>query len=69
MRLKLRLIFDIEYAPHGVSEHRLRYLLEEEVAGRALNEGLLTGDTEAEVEAWQYRVVRLKAGADEGDRP
>ena len=52
---KLRLVLDVSYNENGVPEEDLRWLLGN-VVMHATNEGLLTGESEAEVESYEYRV-------------
>ncbi len=52
---KLRLVLDVTYNDNGVAEETLRRLLGNVVV-LAVREGLLTGETEAEVENHAYRV-------------
>lgn len=47
--VKLRLVMEVEYAPNGVPTTELREMMHDCVT-RALNDGTLTGDTEATVE-------------------
>lgn len=56
--MKLRLTLDVDYSPHGVQESTLRNMLEWGVQ-HAVGEGMLTGSTEAEVDLWKTKVVRV----------
>lgn len=58
--VKLALQLEVAYQPNGVPESRLRRYLDQ-IAERAAGEGLLTGDSEAEVEDWSYRVLSRDA--------
>jgi hypothetical protein len=51
--MKLRLTFDLNYTPNGVTEAELRQMLAQ-IAIDAINDGRLTGDTEAAVESYRY---------------
>lgn len=53
--VKLRLVVDVEYTPHGTPVSELFDLLEE-LPRFASNRGLLTGGLPAEVESWGHRV-------------
>lgn len=52
---KLQLVLNVTYNDNGVAEETLRRLLDNLVA-HAVDEGLLTGETEAEVEEYTHRV-------------
>ena len=52
--MKLRLILDVDYAPNGVPKEDLIWMLES--VARQASHGLLTQDTPAEVNEWDYRV-------------
>jgi hypothetical protein len=54
--VKLTLQLDVEYRPNGVPESELRWYLDQ-LAKRAAGEGLMTGESEAEVEQWRAKVV------------
>lgn len=57
-KLKLRLSLDIEYTPNDVSERFLRGQLEFMVKN-AMSNGLVTGETDAEIENWDMRINRV----------
>lgn len=57
-KLKLRLVLDVEYEPNGVSERHLRGQLEFMVEN-AMSNGLVTGETDAEIENWDMRINRV----------
>ena len=52
--MKLRLILDVDYEPNGVPKEDLVLMLES--VARQASHGLLTQDTPAEVNEWDYRV-------------
>jgi hypothetical protein len=52
--VKLRLILDVDYEPNGVPKEDLVLMLES--VARQASHGLLTQDTPAEVNEWDYRV-------------
>lgn len=52
---KLRLVLDVEYLANGTHLDNLKFLLGE-VATGAMNRGMITGNTPAEVESWRHRV-------------
>ena len=54
---KLRLILEVDYIPNGVSENALKEMLLA-IADKAAADGLMTGETPAEVELWYKRVER-----------
>lgn len=54
-QIKLRLILDVTYDPNGTDIETLKDMLAD-VADRAANDGLLTGSTSAEVDAWNCDV-------------
>lgn len=56
--MKLRLILDVEYNPHDVPEHFLRSQLEFMVEN-AMGNGLVTGESDAEVETWEMHTHRV----------
>lgn len=56
--LRLRLILEVEYNPNGVSEEYLRHKLGY-IATAAAGDGLLTGDSEADVEMWISKVEKV----------
>lgn len=62
--MKLRLTLDVEYIPNGVDAQWLKDNLMN-VASRAIGEGLLTGDSEAEVETYLIKVTEPKASLKE----
>ncbi len=55
---KLRLTLDIEYYPNGVSVKTLKSMLEQ-IAHNAAGQGLMTGETAAEVETWSAKVEEV----------
>lgn len=59
--MRLRLTFEVEYKPNGVPWATLADMLAD-AAVRALNDGTLTGETEAEVEQHRYWVDRMGRG-------
>jgi hypothetical protein len=63
--LKLRLSLDIEYEPGTTTENQLREMLTRMV-DHAMGVGLITGETDAEVETWNMRVH--KVGVLQGDQ-
>lgn len=56
--ITLRLTLDVTYTPNGVTVDELRERLEN-VATGAVNEGLITGDSAAEVQTWSATATRL----------
>ena len=52
---KLRLVLNVTYNDNGVAEETLRQLLDN-LLMHAISHGLLTGETEAEVESYTHRV-------------
>lgn len=56
--MRLRLILDVAYFPHGVSEEILRERLTS-LAQFGAGDGLFTGDSPAEVDTWECRVETL----------
>ena len=59
--MRLRLEFEVDYDPAGVSQEDLADKLAN-IAHRALDEGLLTGDTAAEVSSEHICVRDLDTG-------
>lgn len=57
--ISMRLVLDVTYTPNGVPESVLRDNLQNLVQ-RAVGEGLLTGNLEAEVEEYRASVVRVE---------
>jgi hypothetical protein len=53
--MHLRLIIDVKYDPNGESQEDLANRLEN-IPQLAAGEGLFTGETQAEVESWEYQV-------------
>jgi hypothetical protein len=64
---KLRLVLEVTYIPNGVPTAQLREMLEG-IVTLAMGEGLVTGDTEAEVDTYTHRVETI-AGTDQGINP
>lgn len=62
----LRLTLDVSYTPNGESIDELVRRLERVVA-RSVGEGMLTGDTAAEVETWTAKVVETEPPIDEDE--
>jgi hypothetical protein len=60
-KLHLRLVVDVTYLPQGVSEVELREMLGE-IAAHAMAEGLVTHDTEAEVDTYSFHVETVPEG-------
>ena len=58
-KIKLRLILDVDYNPNGVSRDYLENLLDG-IAQSAASDGLMTGETEAEVVSWNATVEERK---------
>jgi hypothetical protein len=56
--MRLRLIVDVAYFPHGVPEAVLREKLDHLVK-LAAGDGLFTGHSAAEVDVWEHRVETL----------
>lgn len=56
--LKLRLSLDIEYTLNGVSEQYLRRQLEF-IMENAMSNGMVTGESDAEIENWDMRIHRV----------
>lgn len=56
--MRLRLVLDVAYFPHGVAEADLRRFLEH-IVDNALGAGQFTHDTAAEVDTCEYRVETL----------
>lgn len=61
MKTTLRLVLEVTYIPHGVPTAELREMLEG-VVSYAMNRGLITGDTEAEVDLYTHRVETVPTG-------
>lgn len=59
MTIKLRLTLDVEYELNGEEACFLKNNLESLVF-RAMGDGLLTGDSDAEVECWTCEVEEMK---------
>lgn len=64
--MKLRLTFNVEYATHGVSKKELSDRLVA-ICDYAMNDGLLTGDTPAEVRNTEctVRAIDTRGNADD----
>ena len=58
-KLRLRLILDVSYDTHGVSEEELRVSLGY-IVRHAMGEGLFTNDTEAEVDTCTHRIETVQ---------
>lgn len=58
-KVKVRLILDVEYDPNGVPPQVLRDMLEY-IPQMAASNGLMSGDTEAEVATWVARTVEVE---------
>lgn len=58
-KVRMRLILDVEYAPHGTTKKCLTDMLKA-IGDRAANDGLMTDDTPAEVEMWTAHVEEVK---------
>ncbi len=56
----IKLTVKVWYEPHGTPESDLQDALYNVIAGAA-NNGLLSGETEAEVETWSANVERMGA--------
>jgi hypothetical protein len=56
--VKMRLTLDVSYQPNGVSAEALADLLRA-IADSAAGDGLMTGETEAEVDTWECKVQEL----------
>ena len=54
-KIKLRLVVEVTYIPRGVLTAQLREMLEG-VVSYAMSRGLVTGETEAEVDLYTHRV-------------
>jgi len=54
-KVTLTLTLTVRYLPNGVDTTKLAHLLEN-VAHHAANNGLLTGETDAEVDCWDCDV-------------
>jgi len=54
---KLRLVIDVDYFNNGEAEETLEHLLKA-IAAKAANDGLMTGETPAEVETWTAKVSK-----------
>jgi len=54
---KLRLVIDVDYLNNGEAEETLEHLLKS-IADSAANDGLMTGETSAEVDTWTAKVSR-----------
>lgn len=57
-KLNLQLTLDVTYITRGVSERELKENLEQMVRD-ALNNGTLTGETEAEVDDWKLKIKEV----------
>ena len=58
MKVKLRLILDIEYETNGTPVPELKEMMKY-ITHNAAGEGLMTGGTEAEVNTWKAEVIEL----------
>lgn len=57
-KIKLRLVLEVTYIPRGVPTAELRQMLED-VVSYAMSRGLITGDTEADVDLYTHRVETI----------
>jgi len=55
---RMKLILDVTFETHGVPVEDLKANLEG-IAKHAAGEGLITGDSEAEVKTWEAKVVQI----------
>lgn len=55
----LRLTLDVTYNPNGVSDSVLRGFMHD-IAGQAAMQGLMTGESAAEVEDWNAKVEEVQ---------
>ena len=62
----IRLIFYVQYVPNGVSIEELRSHLQK-MCERVIDEGMLAGSTEAEVDTWSAKMVVLPQPMDEDE--
>jgi hypothetical protein len=60
---QLRLVLDVTFNDNGVAEETLRQLLDN-LLMHAISHGLLTGETEAEVESYTHRVENVPLPGD-----
>jgi hypothetical protein len=58
IKKSLQLTLDVTYIPKGVSVEELKARLEHLVR-HGVGEGLLTGDTEVEVDAWDFSIKEV----------
>ena len=69
---KLRLVLEVTYIPNGVPTAQLREMLEG-IVSHAMTEGLVTGETEAEIDTYTHRVETIAktpaADTDQGITP
>jgi hypothetical protein len=55
--ITLTLVLTVTYIPNGVTERELIALLSK-IAYNAASQGVLTGETEAEVDVWDSKILR-----------
>lgn len=65
---RLRLVLDVNYNPNGMSAEALKALLLE-LAQRSIGNGMLTGDSPAEVETHEVTVSLAPAATSSPDAP
>jgi len=58
MKKQFRLIFNVTFEPNGVSNAELIGNMEQMVR-HAMGEGLLTGETEAEIETYDFDIEEI----------
>jgi len=61
MRVTLKLSLTVGYELNGTNKNELFYCLRK-IGDLAVGDGLMTGDTEAEVERWEYTVDEVMLG-------
>lgn len=62
----LRLTLDVTYEANGEDIGELKRMLEQAVE-RSIGNGMLTGETAAEVDSWSMKVAEQEEPLDEGD--
>lgn len=56
--VKMRLILEVDFIPNGESNLTLKTQMRE-IANYAVNRGLITGETNADIEGWNAKVETL----------
>ena len=60
-KITLKLVLTVTFVKHGVSDEELKANMRA-IAGHAADRGLMTSETEAEVETWAAEVIEQKNG-------